>query len=63
MARIPGSHFLRNLVEKRALVARLVRRDFEQRYVGSAGGWLWGTKREPTPVYGFTISHGTPGHC
>ena len=23
-------------------MARLVRRDFEQRYVGSAGGWLWG---------------------
>jgi lipopolysaccharide transport system permease protein len=40
--RIPGRHFLRNLVERRALVAQLVRRDFHQRYVGSAGGWLWG---------------------
>jgi ABC-type polysaccharide/polyol phosphate export permease len=38
----PGRHFLRNLVERPALVAQLVRRDFEQRYVGSAAGWLWG---------------------
>jgi lipopolysaccharide transport system permease protein len=42
VARIPGRHFLRNLVERRALVAQLVRRDFEMRYVGSAAGWLWG---------------------
>ena len=42
MANIPGKQFLRNLVERRALVAQLVRRDFEQRYVGSAAGWLWG---------------------
>jgi ABC-type polysaccharide/polyol phosphate export permease len=42
VARIPGRHFVRNLVERRALVAQLVRRDFEQRYVGSAAGWLWG---------------------
>jgi lipopolysaccharide transport system permease protein len=40
--RLPGRHFLRNLVERRALVAQLVRRDFQQRYVGSAAGWLWG---------------------
>jgi lipopolysaccharide transport system permease protein len=40
--RIPGRLFLRNLVERRALLAQLVRRDFEQRYVGSAAGWLWG---------------------
>jgi len=39
---LPGRHFLRNLVERRALVAQLVRRDFQQRYVGSAAGWLWG---------------------
>ena len=38
----PGRHFLRNLVERRALVAQLVRRDFHQRYVGSAAGWAWG---------------------
>jgi lipopolysaccharide transport system permease protein len=42
VTRIPGRHFLRNLVERRALVAQLVRRDFQQRYVGSAAGWLWG---------------------
>jgi ABC-type polysaccharide/polyol phosphate export permease len=39
---IPGRHFARNLVERPALIAQLVRRDFEQRYVGSAAGWLWG---------------------
>jgi ABC-type polysaccharide/polyol phosphate export permease len=30
------------LVEKRSLLAQLVRRDFEQRFVGSAAGWAWG---------------------
>jgi len=39
---VPGRHFLRNLIERRALIAQLVRRDFNQRYVGSAAGWLWG---------------------
>jgi lipopolysaccharide transport system permease protein len=38
----PGHHFLRNLAQRPALVAQLVRRDFSQRYVGSAAGWLWG---------------------
>jgi lipopolysaccharide transport system permease protein len=42
VARLPGRHFLKNLVERRTLLAQLVRRDFEQRYVGSAAGWLWG---------------------
>ena len=40
--RIPGTLFLRNLVERRSLLAQLVRRDFEQRFVGSAVGWIWG---------------------
>jgi lipopolysaccharide transport system permease protein len=40
--RIPGNHFLRNLVERRSLLFQLVRRDFEQRFVGSAVGWIWG---------------------
>jgi len=40
--RIPGTLFLRNLVEKRSLLFQLVRRDFEQRFVGSAIGWIWG---------------------
>ena len=42
MPRFPGKHFLRNLVERRTLLIQLVRRDFQQRYVGSAAGWLWG---------------------
>ncbi len=40
--RIPGALFLRNLIERRSLLLQLVRRDFNQRYVGSAAGWLWG---------------------
>ncbi len=42
MGRVPGRYFLQNLVERRALIYQLVRRDFEQRYIGSAAGWLWG---------------------
>lgn len=34
--------FLRNLVERRSLLFQLVRRDFEQRFIGSAIGWIWG---------------------
>jgi lipopolysaccharide transport system permease protein len=39
---LPGAHFARNLVQRRTLLFELVRRDFEQRFVGSAAGWLWG---------------------
>jgi|SRR5579871_191848 len=39
---IPGRHFLSNLVYRRTLLIQLVRRDFEQRFIGSAAGWLWG---------------------
>jgi lipopolysaccharide transport system permease protein len=42
MARIPGKHFLHNLVAGRTLLFQLVRRDFQQRFIGSAAGWLWG---------------------
>ncbi|MCP5116968.1 MAG: ABC transporter permease [bacterium] len=42
MSHLPGTLFLRNLVERRSLIYQLVRRDFQQRYVGSAAGWLWG---------------------
>jgi lipopolysaccharide transport system permease protein len=42
MPRFPGSLFLQNLVERRGLLFQLVRRDFEQRFVGSAIGWIWG---------------------
>ncbi len=40
--RIPGRHFLRNLVDRRTLLFQLVRRDFETRFVGSSIGWIWG---------------------
>ncbi len=40
--RIPGRHFARNLIERRTLIIQLVKRDFQQRYIGSAAGWLWG---------------------
>lgn len=40
--RIPGTLFLRNLVERRSLLFQLVRRDFQQRFVGSSIGWIWG---------------------
>jgi lipopolysaccharide transport system permease protein len=40
--RIPGRLFIGNLIERRSLLFQLVRRDFQQRYVGSAAGWLWG---------------------
>jgi len=40
--RIPGRLFLGNLIQRRALIWQLVRRDWEQRYIGSAAGWLWG---------------------
>jgi lipopolysaccharide transport system permease protein len=39
--RVPGALFLQNLVERRTLLFQLVRRDFEQRFVGSAIGWIW----------------------
>src|SRR5450631_4124542 len=42
MASIPGRHFVRNFVTKRHLLMQLVRRDFQQRFIGSAAGWLWG---------------------
>jgi len=42
MPRLPGRHFAVNLVQRRALLFQLVRRDFHQRFVGSAAGWLWG---------------------
>ncbi len=40
--RVPGTFFLRNLVQQRGLLFQLVRRDFQQRFVGSAIGWIWG---------------------
>lgn len=42
MPRYPGKHFLHNLIASRTLLFQLVQRDFRQRFIGSAGGWLWG---------------------
>jgi len=42
MVRVPGKFFAKNLLERRDLIFQLVRRDFEQRFVGSAAGWIWG---------------------
>jgi ABC-type polysaccharide/polyol phosphate export permease len=39
---LPGRHFVTNLIERRGLLAGLVKRDFETRYIGSVAGWLWG---------------------
>jgi lipopolysaccharide transport system permease protein len=41
-ATLPGSHFARNLIERRTLLIEMVKRDFKQRFAGSAAGWLWG---------------------
>jgi len=38
---IPGRHFTRNLIYRRTLLFQMVRRDFEQRFIGSTVGWLW----------------------
>jgi ABC-type polysaccharide/polyol phosphate export permease len=42
MANIPGRHFLHNLFAGRTLLFQLVKRDFKQRFIGSAAGWIWG---------------------
>ena len=39
--RLPGTLFLQNLVERRTLLFQMVRRDFEQRFIGSTIGWIW----------------------
>jgi lipopolysaccharide transport system permease protein len=40
--RLPGHHFARNLIHRRTLLLQMVRRDFEQRFIGSTAGWMWG---------------------
>ncbi len=57
--RIPGSFFLRNLIERRALLGQLVRRDFEQRFVGSAMGWIWGLIHPLVLLASWTFVFGT----
>jgi ABC-type polysaccharide/polyol phosphate export permease len=39
---VPGRFFLQTLIQRRTLLYQLVRRDFQQRFVGSVAGWLWG---------------------
>ena len=39
---LPGRHFARNLIHRRTLLLQMVRRDFEQRFIGSTAGWMWG---------------------
>ena len=39
---LPGRHFARNLIYRRTLLLQMVRRDFEQRFIGSTAGWMWG---------------------
>ena len=39
---LPGRHFANNLIHRRTLLLQMVRRDFEQRFIGSTAGWLWG---------------------
>lgn len=40
-ARLPGSYFARNLIKSKSLLFQLVKRDLQQKYVGSAAGWVW----------------------
>ncbi len=56
--RIPGTLFLRNLVERRSLILQLVRRDFQQRYVGSAIGWVWGVIHPLVLLASYTFIFG-----
>jgi lipopolysaccharide transport system permease protein len=39
---LPGHHFAHNLIHRRTLLLQMVRRDFEQRFIGSTAGWMWG---------------------
>jgi lipopolysaccharide transport system permease protein len=39
---LPGRHFAHNLVHRRTLLLQMVRRDFEQCFIGSTAGWMWG---------------------
>ena len=62
MARLPGTLFVRNLIERRSLVFQLVRRDFEQRFVGSAAGWLWGIINPLVQLLSWTFVFGVCLH-
>lgn len=55
MPRFPGRHFLRNLISGRTLLFQLVKRDFAKRFVGSAGGWLWGLVHPLVMLLSYTF--------
>lgn len=55
---IVGRNFLSNLVRRRALLGNLVLRDFQQRYVGSAVGWLWGGVQPAVLLLSYTFVFG-----
>ena len=55
---IVGRTFLSNLVRRRALLLNLVMRDFQQRYVGSAVGWLWGGVQPAVLLLSYTFVFG-----
>jgi ABC-type polysaccharide/polyol phosphate export permease len=46
------------LVERRSLLFQLVRRDFSQRYVGSAIGWIWGLIQPLVLLLSWTLVFG-----
>jgi len=46
------------MVERRSLLFQLVRRDFEQRYVGSAMGWIWGLIQPLVLLLSWTLVFG-----
>jgi ABC-type polysaccharide/polyol phosphate export permease len=52
---IVGRTFLSKLVQRRALLGNLVVRDFQQRYVGSAVGWLWGAVQPAVLLLSYTF--------
>ncbi len=56
---IPGRLFLHNLIAGRSLIYQLVKRDFDQRYIGSIAGWLWGIIHPLTllAVYTFVFQY------
>jgi ABC-type polysaccharide/polyol phosphate export permease len=59
---------LRNLFSRRALIGNLVLRDFQQRYVGSSMGWLWGIVHPAVMlisywfVFGYVFKQKAPDH-
>ncbi len=50
-----AAQFFQNIFRRRNLLLELVRRDFEQRYVGSAAGWLWGLIQPISQIISWTF--------